>query len=76
MKYVPNPRYLKAFRLGVRDGISEPIELTSGITWDEEFFLDADDRNINYDRGVNLGQVIGWFFQPLLWRDGAPQPWR
>lgn len=43
---------MKAFLLGVVDGWREPLELSSGLTWD--------DQGLNewYDRGVNVGQFV------------------
>jgi hypothetical protein len=45
---------IKAWWLGFRDGIAEPYDLGSGITWAH------DDRLSEvYDRGANWGQRIG-----------------
>ncbi len=45
---------VRAVWLGVKDGLRQPYELTSGITWD-----DYQDLNLAYDKGANLGQKIG-----------------
>lgn len=46
-------RMIRAFLLGIRDGIESPYDLGSGLTW-------ADDQGENewYDRGVNVGQAV------------------
>lgn len=41
----------KAFLIGLRDGFNSPTCLSSGVTW-------GDSRDVAYDRGVNIGQLI------------------
>lgn len=43
---------MRAFVLGVFDGLDRPYELISGITWNDQA------TNEEYDRGVNIGQAI------------------
>ena len=54
---------LRAWRLGIPDGIEQPHDLTMGRTWtadDTGGDLErAFDLNAAYDRGVNLGQLVG-----------------
>ena len=40
---------IRAFRIGLRDGLARPFDLSAGISW-------GDDRDIAYDHGVNTGQ--------------------
>lgn len=42
-----------AFWLGFKDGLENPYDLTSGITWDNSRWISE-----AYDRGVNLGQWV------------------
>lgn len=43
-----------AYMLGIKDGLENPYELTSGVSWNE-----GDSRNEVYDLGANLGQAVG-----------------
>ena len=58
---------LRAFYFGACDGIDQPRDLSSGMTWD--------DREMNevYDRGVNVGQALARFL-PVLLTLGAREP--
>ena len=47
---------IMAFWLGLKDGYSQPEDLTVGMSWGDS---PEDPRNIAYDHGVNLGQWIG-----------------
>lgn len=49
---------VKAFFQGVEDGIAEPEELSSGMTWGSEV-PHNNILNEAYDAGVNIGQMIG-----------------
>jgi hypothetical protein len=51
---------MKPYLLGLRDGFESPHDLGSGLTWDD------DDANEAYDRGVNLGQLVGRVTLPLI----------
>jgi len=46
--------YFRAWLLGVRAGLAEPVELTFGLTWDDDQGM-----NESFDRGVNWGQRAG-----------------
>jgi hypothetical protein len=52
---------LYAWYLGLKDGLANPFELTSGITWEDD-----QGKNEAYDYGVNAGQRIGRI--ALFWR--------
>ncbi len=53
-----NPYWLpsrrRAFILGYQDGLEQPFDLTSGLTWEDNPAL-----NEAYDHGVNAGQIAG-----------------
>lgn len=59
---------IQVYWLGLKDGFAQPVQLSSGITWE-------DDRDKVYDHGVNAGQIAGWLLRPSLWRE-RPQPWQ
>ena len=44
---------LRARALGVVDGLRQPYDLSSGMTWDDD-----QDANEAYDAGVNIGQAL------------------
>lgn len=73
--YERNPHPARAYLFGVQDGFAQPIELQDGITWGYDECGNADALNEAYDRGANLGQVLGWLCRPLLWLTERPQPW-
>lgn len=43
---------LRAYLQGVVDGLEQPHDLTSGMSY-------GDDRDEIYDRGANMGQWLG-----------------
>lgn len=45
---------LKPYILGIQDGIEQPYDLSSGMTWERD-----QGANEAYDRGANMGQLIG-----------------
>jgi hypothetical protein len=49
-----------AFRLGYFDGIAQPDELTTGMTWQDSTL------NRVYDEGVSIGQVAGAFLRGVV----------
>ena len=73
--YETTPRPIRAWIFGSQDGFAQPIELPDGITWGYDEYGNAGDLNEAYDRGANVGQIIGWLCRPGLWRD-RPQPWQ
>lgn len=46
-------QHIRAFALGVRDGVEQPYDLTFGMTWKDDA-----DCNEWYDRGANVGQAV------------------
>jgi hypothetical protein len=50
---------LFAFRTGFVDGLEQPYELTSGMTWHDPLMNEV------YDHGVNCGQRVGAFVTAL-----------
>lgn len=44
----------EAFKQGIKDGLEQPWDLTSGVT-----YPDSSDANTAYDAGANVGQGLG-----------------
>lgn len=45
---------IRPYIYGIKDGLSSPYDLSSGITWEND-----QSANEAYDAGANVGQLIG-----------------
>lgn len=52
--------HLRAFLLGVRDGLESPYDLSMGLTWEHDQLA-----NERYDLGVNVGMALAITYQNL-----------
>jgi len=59
---------LKAFWLGLCDGLQQPYDLTAGMTYD------GLDLQFAWDWGANIGQFIGSLGRTRSWQSEEEEP--